>query len=121
MIDDCPPGHLAPVQSAERTLVRARLANRDGYAAAVAGSALREHSTPYHLAHGLLEHAGYLTGLGEAEAAGTAISEARAIAGRLRCQPVPDRAAGLMPAELRIGVPVVTAPGPEESVTARDR
>jgi hypothetical protein len=126
MIDDCPSGHLAPVQLAERTLVRARLADRDGYAAAYAAfaaaiSALRGHSTPSHLAHGLLDRAGYFTRLGDTQAAGTAISEARHTAGRLRCQPLPGRAADLTPAELRIGVPVVTAPGPEESATARDR
>jgi hypothetical protein len=88
------------------------------FAAAI--SALREHSTPYHLADGLLGHAGYLTRLGHTEAAETSISEARDIAGRLRCQPLLDRAAGLTPAELRIGAPMVTAPGPEESATARD-
>jgi len=104
--------------------VRARLADRDGYAAADAAfagalSALREHGTPYQLADGLLDHAGYLTRLGDTEAAETAISGARDIAGRLRCPPLPDRAAGLMPAELRIGA-MVTAPGLEESATARD-
>jgi hypothetical protein len=39
MIDDCPPGHLAPMQLAERTLVRARLADRDGYARRTADGA----------------------------------------------------------------------------------
>jgi len=34
MIDDRPPGHLAPMLLAERTLVHARLADRDGHAAA---------------------------------------------------------------------------------------
>ena len=49
---------------------------------------------PYHLAHGLLDYAQYLTGL-HAEAAGHALGEARTIAGRLRCQPLLDRAGDL--------------------------
>jgi class 3 adenylate cyclase/predicted ATPase len=100
LLDDCPPGHLAPMLRAERDLVRARLAATDGeqtaaapFAAAV--TSLREHSTPYHLAHGLLDHAQYLTHLGDAETAEAAIGEARDIAQQLRCQPLLDRAAGL--------------------------
>jgi hypothetical protein len=69
---------------------------------AEAVTSLHEHSTPYHLAHGLLDHAEYLTRLEDAEAAGNAITEARDIAGRLRCQPLLDRAANLTPAEPRI-------------------
>ena len=65
------------------------------FAAAISG--LRELSTPYHLAHGLLDHAEYLTRLGDAEAAAAAIGEARDIASRLRCQPLLDRAADLTP------------------------
>ena len=77
---------------AERDLVRARLAASDGDQAAAASfaaaiSGLRELSTPYHLAHGLLDHAEYLIRLGDADAAEAAISEARDIASRLRCQP----------------------------------
>ena len=81
---------------AERDLVRARLAARDGdraaaatFAAAISG--LRELSTPYHLAHGLLDHAQHLIRLGDADAAALAIDEARDIARRLRCQPLLDR------------------------------
>jgi hypothetical protein len=66
LLDACQPGQLAPMQRAERDLARARLAAGDGdpaaaapFAAAIGG--LRELSTPYHLAHGLLDHAGYLT------------------------------------------------------------
>jgi hypothetical protein len=59
---------------------------------------MREHSTPYHLAHGLLDHAEYLIGLGDDEAAEAAIAEARDIAGHLRCQPLHDRAGNLTPA-----------------------
>jgi hypothetical protein len=81
---------------AERDLTRARLAAAGGdpaaaapFAAAIGG--LRELSTPYHLAHGLLDHAAYLTRLGGGGAA-DAIGEARAIGERLRCQPLLDRA-----------------------------
>jgi hypothetical protein len=53
-------------------------------------------STPYHLAHGLLDHAEYLTGLGDTAAA-LAIAEARSIGDRLRCRPLLDRANALDP------------------------
>jgi hypothetical protein len=82
---------------AERDLTRARLASGDGgpdaggaFAAAI--GSLRELSTPYHLAHGLFDYAQYLTGRPDAEAAAHVLGEARAIAGRLRCQPLLDRA-----------------------------
>jgi len=100
LLDSYQPGHLAPMQKAERDLVRVRLAASDGdpaagasFAAAVTG--LRKHSTPYHLAHGLLDHAQYLTRLGDSEAAEAAISKVRDIARRLRCQPLINRAADL--------------------------
>jgi class 3 adenylate cyclase/predicted ATPase len=100
LLDSYQPGHLAPMLRAERDLARARLAASGGDPAAAAGFAaaitsLREQSTPYHLGHGLLDHAEHLTRLHDAEAAAAAISEARAIAGRLRCQPLLDRAADL--------------------------
>jgi hypothetical protein len=103
LLDSYPPGYLAPMLRAERDLACARLAVRDGKAGAAekfasAISSLRELSTPYHLAHGLLDHAEYLTRLHDGEAAGAAVSEAREIAGLLRCQPLLDRAADLMPA-----------------------
>jgi class 3 adenylate cyclase len=122
LLDSCPPGRLAPMQRAERELARARLAARDGdpgavaFTVAIAG--LRQHSTPYHLAHGLLDHAGYLLRGGDPDAA--AIGEARDIAQRLGCQPLLDRAADLSPAEPQIRTPMVTAPGPEESAVVRD-
>ena len=91
---------------AERDLARARLAAGGGnpdagpaFAAAISG--LRELSTPYHLAHGLLDHAGYLTRLGDAEAAAAAIGEAAGIAQRLGCQPLLDRAETTQPATPR--------------------
>jgi len=95
-----PDGHLGPMVRAERDLVRARLAAADGdpggeaaFAAAIGG--LRELSTPYHLAHGLLDYAQYLMRTGGAEAAPAAVEEARGIAGRLGCQPLLDRAEDL--------------------------
>jgi tetratricopeptide (TPR) repeat protein len=103
MLDSYQSGHLAPMLRAERNLGRARLAASDGdpatatsFADAISG--LRELSTPYHLAHGLLDHAQYLTQLGDTEAVEAAIAEAHDIAVRLRCQPLLDRAAGLTPA-----------------------
>jgi hypothetical protein len=81
-------------------LLLARLAADDhdpsamaAFAAAV--TSLRELSTPYHLAHGLLDHAQHLISLPGAAAAVLAVSEARAIAGRLRCQSLLDRAAAV--------------------------
>jgi ATP/maltotriose-dependent transcriptional regulator MalT len=81
----------------EFDLVRARLAAADGapdaaaaFTAAIAG--LRERSTPYHLAQGLLDHAQFLLSQGEPDAAALAVEEARDIAERLRCQPLLDRA-----------------------------
>jgi class 3 adenylate cyclase/predicted ATPase len=102
MLDSYPPGHLPPMLTAERALVRARLSARDGdpaaaesFTAAVCG--LREMSTPYHLAHGLLDYAQHLM-LHDPEAAEAALGEARDIAARLRCQPLLDRAADLIQA-----------------------
>jgi hypothetical protein len=97
LLDSYPPGHLSPMLRAERELVRARLAAQgddqaaeDTFASAI--SALRELSTPYHLAHGLLDQAEHLIRLGGADAAMLAIGEARDIARRLSCQPLLDRA-----------------------------
>ena len=104
LLGEYQPGHLAPMLRAERDLARARLAARrdDGdpdaapaFAAAIAS--LREQSTPYHLAHGLLDHAWYLTRLHDAEAVSLAVGEARTIASQLRCQPLLDRVADLTP------------------------
>ena len=97
-LDAQPPGHVIPLLRAERDLARARLADRggDGNASALFAAAitsLREHSTPYHLAHGLLDHAEHLQRAGDAAAAARAIAEARDIGIRLRCQPLLDRAA----------------------------
>jgi hypothetical protein len=56
-------------------------------------TALREQSTPYHLAHGLLDHAEYLTGQHDQDGAADAVGEAREIAGQLGCLPLAERAA----------------------------
>jgi class 3 adenylate cyclase/tetratricopeptide (TPR) repeat protein len=95
-----PPGYLPPMLRAERDLTLARLAAGDhdpsasaAFAAAI--SSLRELSTPYHLAHGLLDHAQHLISLPDHDAAALALDEARTIAGRLRCQPLLGRAADL--------------------------
>ena len=111
LLDDHQPGHLAPMLRAERDLARARLADArladdDGgqdaaVAFAAAISSLREQSTPYHLAHGLLDHAAYLLRTDEDEAAAAAISEAADIGERLRCTPLLDRADTLQPARPR--------------------
>jgi class 3 adenylate cyclase/predicted ATPase len=102
LLDAYPLGRLAPMQRAERDLAHARQAAADGgpdagpeFAAAING--LREHSTPYHLAHGLLDHAEYLVRTRDADAAAAAVDEAREIAARLRCQPLLDRAGALTP------------------------
>jgi hypothetical protein len=105
------------MQRAERDLARARLAAAGAdpeagpaFAAAVAG--LRQHSTPYHLAHGLLDHAAHLAARGQAEAAAAAAGEAAGIAARLGCQatdrPRANHPAGQAPHRS----PVMTAPGP---------
>jgi class 3 adenylate cyclase/tetratricopeptide (TPR) repeat protein len=88
LLDSHRPGHLAPMLRAERDLARARLAGT-GFETAITG--LRERSTPYHLAHGLLDHAGQLARHGDTAAAALAIDEARDIGRRLGCQPLLDR------------------------------
>jgi len=80
-----------------------RLAAGDPAAAASFASAvggLRELSTPYHLAHGLLDHAAFMTCLGDASTATAAAKEARDIASTLRCQPLLDRASGITSARI---------------------
>jgi outer membrane PBP1 activator LpoA protein len=107
MLDGYPAGQLAPMQRAERDLARARLAAANGgpdaagaaFAAAIAG--LRQHSTPYHLAHGLLDHAAHLAALGDDQATAAAADEAASIAARLGCQPLADRADTTRPASSR--------------------
>ena len=106
LLDGYRAGQLAPMLRAERDLARARLAAADSdpdagpmFAAAITG--LRQHSTPYHLAHGLLDHAAHLAARGDAQAAATAAGEVAGIAARLGCQPLIDRADTIQPARPR--------------------
>ena len=102
MLDALQPGRLPPMLRAERDLARARLAgdNGAGFAAAIAG--LRVLSTPYHLAHGLLDYAAELARRGEAGAVTQAADEATAIAVQLGCQPLLDRAVELTTNQTKI-------------------
>ena len=107
LLDSYMPGHLGPMLCAERDLVRARLTSHEddqATAASLAGaiSSLRQLSTPYHLAHGLLDQAQHLMRVPDADAAAHAVDEARAIARDLACQPLLDRAADITPAGPRI-------------------
>jgi tetratricopeptide (TPR) repeat protein len=109
LVDERQPGHLGPLLRAERDLARARLAAQAdagtaGEAFAIAIRALRDHGTPYHLAHGLLDQAGQLAQSGDLDAAAQAVAEARDIGARLRCQPLIARAS-----DLEIAVPSSTA------------
>ena len=104
LLDSYQPGYLAPALQAERSLSRARLADRDdgqsaGAAFASAIASLRQQSTPYHLAHGLLDHAEHLLGQGDAEGAAAAIEEARGIGTGLHCEPLLTRADAIEPEE----------------------
>jgi hypothetical protein len=95
LLDGHPVGHVPRLLRAERVLVRARLTDvgdpetSGAFDAAVA--ALRQAASPYHLAHGLLDHAEYLTKI---DAAGVEplVAEARSIAEHLRARPLLDRA-----------------------------
>jgi tetratricopeptide (TPR) repeat protein len=94
MCEQLPVAQPAPMQRAEAKLIRARLASvgHDADTDALfdaAISALREHSTPYHLAHGLLDHAQHLQRDGRDIE--QLIDEARTIAETLGCQPLIDR------------------------------
>jgi tetratricopeptide (TPR) repeat protein len=107
VLDDYQPGQLAPMQRAERDLARARLSTLDagpgtGAAFGAAITGLRQYSTPYHLAHGLLDHAAHYAAEGDAQAAAAAISEAGGIATSLGCQPLHARAASMTPAGTRL-------------------
>jgi class 3 adenylate cyclase/tetratricopeptide (TPR) repeat protein len=97
ILDAQPPGYLAPMLQAERDLVRVRVAASGGDDVTASFSqvitVLREKSTPYHLAHGLLDQAEFLTGQGDADAAADAVGAAREIADRLHCRTLTDRAA----------------------------
>jgi class 3 adenylate cyclase/predicted ATPase len=105
LLDIYQPGHIVPRLRTERDLARARRAAHDGDEAAAAAFAsalagLREHGTPYHLAHALLDYAQHHIQHGDGQAAAQAIDEARVIGGRLRCQPLLDRADALEHADV---------------------
>ena len=108
LLDPYLAGELAPMLRAERDLTRARLATLDPYpdaagtALASAVTGLRRQSTPYHLAHGLLDHAAWLASHGDTNAAAAAVTEATAIAASLGCRPVLDRAASLTSAAITL-------------------
>jgi len=82
----------------EETLLQADLGVRTTDAAI---ARLREQSTPYHLAHGLLDHAAHLLRMDQDDAAAAALGEAAGIAERLRCRPLLDRAETIQSAQPR--------------------
>lgn len=100
MLDRQARGHPARMQIAEGELIRARLADVGGDAGAaemyaVAIAALRVDSTPFHLAHGLLDSAGHLIRVGGANhSAAELVAEADSIGERLGCPSLRERAAG---------------------------
>jgi hypothetical protein len=103
LVERQPRGDVAPMQRAEALLIRARLsaaghAGHDSdpaeqFIAAI--EALRSSSTPYHLAHGLLDHAAFLAAGADRAAAERAVAEARSIASALGCRPLLVRADAL--------------------------
>ncbi|MHB1592954.1 MAG: AAA family ATPase [Streptosporangiaceae bacterium] len=97
LLDTRRPGYLPPMLRAERELARARTATTAGGPAAgplrAAVVAMRAQSTPYHLAHALLDQAAGLLAAGDEQAGARAADEAREIAGRLGCLPLLSRAA----------------------------
>jgi len=91
-------GELPPVLHAERELTLARLAAQRGETGAsdqlqAAIATMRRSSTPYHLAHGLLDDAEHLSATGRATEALALIDEARRIGEQLGATPLIDRAA----------------------------
>jgi hypothetical protein len=101
LLDGHPDQQVPPLLQAERALVRARRAARLGadtadgqFDAAIAD--MRKRSTPYDLAQGLLDHAGFLVARGDTSAAGVLVDEARDIARRLGAAPVLNRAEGVL-------------------------
>jgi tetratricopeptide (TPR) repeat protein len=96
-LDGHPVGMVPPLLRAERNLARARqraaLGDADAEAAfAAAIDQLRAVGSPYHLAHGLLDRADHLAGLGRGDEAVLLRDEARAIGERLKAPALVDRA-----------------------------
>jgi class 3 adenylate cyclase/tetratricopeptide (TPR) repeat protein len=111
LLDAQPAGQLSPLLQAEDDLARARAAAdaadlHAGSAFTEAVAALRDTASPYRLAWGLIDHAAFLARSGPAAPARAAAVEARAIAIRLRCQPLLRRADALIgpPAGVSAGV-----------------
>ncbi len=93
---DLAPGAVPIMHRAELALIRARLAAAGDDAGATAQFAdalamLREHSTPYHLAQGLLDNAEHLHHHDDTNVA-EYINEALSIAEHLDCPPLTHRA-----------------------------
>jgi class 3 adenylate cyclase/tetratricopeptide (TPR) repeat protein len=98
LLDDYRPGEVPAMLHAERDLTRARLAAGNGdpgadeqFAAAIAG--MRSRSAPFHLAHGLLDHAEHLAASGRRQEAAALVEEAGSIGARLRAHRLVERAA----------------------------
>jgi hypothetical protein len=91
-LDAHPNGHLPPLLRIERDLANApsRVDPAATFGSAI--MALRRFGSPYHLAHGLLDYAGYLVSTGDTVGADPLIEEALGIADRLRARPLRRRA-----------------------------
>jgi hypothetical protein len=95
LLDSHPIGHLPLLLRAERELASAWLKAKEEEPEARAAfdraiQALRPVS-PYHLANGLVEQAGYLIHLAEFASAARALEEARSIGLQLPCPPIVAR------------------------------
>jgi hypothetical protein len=98
LLDEYRPGELPRMLHAERDLARARLAARNNDPTADtqlkdAIASMRVKSTPFHLAHGLLDHAEYLATVGRGHEGAALVEEARQIGERLRAKGLVQRAA----------------------------
>jgi hypothetical protein len=95
LLDAHPRGHLPPLLRIERDLANARTSADPVPIFASAISASRRFASPYHLAHGLLDQAAYLSGAGERARAEALIDEAAALAAALQAGPLLQRADGI--------------------------
>jgi hypothetical protein len=98
MLDGAPNGQIQPLLRAERDIARARLAANDDPAHAAGLFAdgirgLRAFGSPYHLAHGLVDHANFLASTGHPAEAASALDEGYRIATTLGAQPLAARVA----------------------------
>ena len=100
LYDAQPKGAVAPLQSAEAELIRARLSASRGEPGAAAQfeaaiESMRRLSPPYHLAHGLLDYAEFLQGDPDDTVIPLLLEEVITIAAKLRCDPLTARAEAL--------------------------